>query len=131
MTDNRTTELLCKLLDKHGIAWKKRRGYIRWSKQTEYGVTHYQAWPCFDGTITLTVRDEYELTPEQAIAATLGSECHVETCEPDEPDGWYKCPDCGCVVGYWLLNDDSWTIYMDDYQIPFNACPNCGRRVER
>ena len=75
MTDNRTTELLCKLLEEHGIAWKKRRGYIRWSKQTKYGVTHYQAWPCLDGTITLTVRDEYGLTPEQAIAATLGEAC--------------------------------------------------------
>lgn len=68
-----TDELLCELLDKHGIAWKKRRGYIRWSKQTEYGVTHYQAWPCLDGTVTLTTRDEYGLTPEQAIAATLYS----------------------------------------------------------
>lgn len=51
------------------------------------------------------------------------------TCKPDESDGWHKCPECGCVVGYWLLNDDSWTIYMDDCQIPFNACPNCGAKV--
>lgn len=50
-----------------------------------------------------------------------------------EPDGWYKCPNpsCGCVVGYSLLADDSWTIYMDDYQIPFNHCPQCGKAVTR
>ncbi len=66
----------------------------------------------------------------EEIADGLNAERHVETCEPDEPDGWYKCPDCGCVVGYWLLNDDSWTIYMDDYQIPFNHCPNCGKAVD-
>ena len=50
-----------------------------------------------------------------------------------EPDGWYKCPNpsCGCVVGYSLLADDSWTIYMDDYQIPFNHCPQCGKVVEQ
>lgn len=50
-----------------------------------------------------------------------------------EPDGWYKCPNpsCGCVVGYSLLADDSWTIYMDDYQIPFNYCPQCGKAVKR
>lgn len=63
---------LCRLLDEHGVVWRKRRGYIRWSKQTEYGITHYQAWPCSDETITFTVQNEYGLTPEQAIAATLG-----------------------------------------------------------
>lgn len=52
-------------------------------------------------------------------------------CEENEPDGWHKCPECGCVVGYWLLVDDSWTIYMDDYQIPFNNCPNCGKAVKQ
>ena len=87
MTDNRTTELLCKLLEEHGIAWKKRRGYIRWSKQTKYGVTHYQAWPCLDGTITLTVRDEYGLTPEQAIAATLGWIDEPDTIRNELADG--------------------------------------------
>ena len=46
-----------------------------------------------------------------------------------EPDGWYKCPKCGCVVGYDELYGGGWAIVMDDYQIPFNCCPNCGRMV--
>jgi endogenous inhibitor of DNA gyrase (YacG/DUF329 family) len=67
----------------------------------------------------------------QAIADELNGVLGSGTCEveADEPDGWHKCPECGCVVGYWLLNDGSWTIYMDDYQIPYNNCPECGKAV--
>ena len=47
-----------------------------------------------------------------------------------EPDGWYTC-ECGCTVGYDELYGGGWSIQLEDYQIPFNACPNCGRKVER
>ena len=64
MTDNRTTELLCKLLDERGIEW--RSGLE--------GVTFVSDW-CFveydSGKLAATC--EPVLTPEQAIAATLGS----------------------------------------------------------
>ena len=96
-------------------------------------VIHHRKHRCLeDGLYAVKceicgIRGPYALSEEKAVEKW--NTRHVETCEPDEPDGWHKCPECGCVVGYWLLNDDSWTIYMDDYQIPFNACPNCGRRV--
>lgn len=48
-----------------------------------------------------------------------------------EHDGRYECPDCGNVVYYDELHGGGWTIYVEDYQIPFNACPNCGRAVKR
>ena len=66
-------------------------------------------------------------TPEQAVAATL----EADEWSLPEPDGWYKCPECGCVVGYTELYGGGWSIMMDDYQIPFNNCPNCGKAVKR
>ena len=115
-TDNRTTELLCKMLDERGRTWKKRRGYIRWSKRTVHGITHYQAWPCHDGTVTLTIHDEYALTPEQAIAATLGGgECEFR---PFKDEDWSEpnavrgvCSECAALM------------YGKD-----NYCSNCGKR---
>lgn len=56
--------------------------------------------------------------------ATVGAgTCHIE------PDGWYKCPDCGCVVGYSRLYGGDISIMLDDYQIPLKHCPNCGKRI--
>lgn len=46
-----------------------------------------------------------------------------------EPDGWHECPKCGCVVGYTELHGGGWAIVMDDYQIPYNNCPQCGRPI--
>lgn len=48
-----------------------------------------------------------------------------------EHDGRYECPECGNVVYYDELHGGGWTIYVEDYQIPFNACPNCGEAVKR
>lgn len=65
MTDNRTTELLREGLTEHGIEW--RSGLE--------GVTFVGDW-CFveydNGKLAATC--EPVLTPEQAVAATLGSE---------------------------------------------------------
>ena len=64
MTDNRTTELLREGLTEHGIEW---RGGLE-------GVTFVGDW-CFveydNGKLAATC--EPVLTPEQAIAATLGN----------------------------------------------------------
>ncbi len=70
----------------------------------------------------------------QAIADELNAELRSGTCDNfslPEPDGWYKCPECGCVVGYTELYGAGWSIMMDDYQIPFNNCPMCGKAVKR
>jgi predicted RNA-binding Zn-ribbon protein involved in translation (DUF1610 family) len=48
-----------------------------------------------------------------------------------EHDGRYECPDCGNVVYYDELYGGGWTIYVEDYQIPLNHCPNCGKAVKR
>ena len=160
------TEKLRAMLDERGVEYTiddaKSVKSTCWDFMGELSAMFAE----FDNGETRFELDHWCFTPEQAVAATLGSrsasidnvlelldEMHLNaeisytvysrlhdaiatlgsgTCEDEaEPDGWHKCPECGCVVGYWLLNDDSWTIYMDDYQIPFNNCPNCGKAVKR
>ena len=64
MTDNRTTEL-CKLLDECGEHYVHDGCCVTWS----YYSDPHTATESMDGTLIVT-----GLTPEQAIAATLGSE---------------------------------------------------------
>lgn len=65
MTDNRTTKLLCKLLDERGLSYQTHYLHTSWW----VGSKLYDAMDNLDGTLTVD-----NLTPEQAIAATLGSE---------------------------------------------------------
>ena len=100
MTDNRTTELLREGLIEHGIEWQSGLK----------GVTLVGDW-CFveydNGKLAATC--EPVLTPEQAVAATLGSEdtnrafdlieslrCTLETCRRDEKAGF---------DAYWITAD--------------------------
>lgn len=71
MTDNRTTELLCKLLDERGVKYD-----VKALRETEWTVNGV-IWHAneYDGNLNVYVRNnDMLLTPEQAIAATLGSE---------------------------------------------------------
>lgn len=70
MTDNRTTELLCKLLEERGVSCRTNYLHASWC----VGPKLYDAVDNIDGTLTVS-----SLTPEQAVAATLGS-------EPDETE---------------------------------------------
>lgn len=111
--DNRTTELLREGLTKHGIEW--RSGLE--------GVTFVGDW-CFveyyngkhKGKLAATC--EPALTPEQAIAATLGSEREKAKSHPygyERDTGAYDCTrcECGCI------NDISATY-----------CNDCGGEIE-
>jgi hypothetical protein len=68
MTDNQTTELLCKLLDERGIEWKDGDAAyeIEWSTPDGRHCSAMYWKPTFTVLIS-------GCTPEQAIAATLGS----------------------------------------------------------
>lgn len=77
MTDNRTTELLCKLLDERGAKWRKSEGYgtgciFVWWDSPIFGEVH--ATENNDGTLFMACLNNCDFTPEQAIAATLGSD---------------------------------------------------------
>ena len=65
MTDNRTTELLHKLLEERGLSCQTHYLHASWC----VGPKLYEAVDNLDGTLTVG-----NLTPEQAIAATLGSD---------------------------------------------------------
>lgn len=69
MADNRATELLCKMLEERGEDYTRNDFGITWS----YYSDPHTATESMDGTLIVT-----GLTPEQAIAATLGL--------VDEPD---------------------------------------------
>ena len=101
MSDNRTTELLREGLTERGIEW--RSGLE--------GVTFVGDW-CFveydDGRLAATC--EPVLTPEQAIAATLGS--GTLTAEQVR-----KCVRVGaCAHGLWgaLDEDTDWQAIADE-----------------
>lgn len=70
MTENRTTELLCKLLEARGLSCQTHYLHSSWC----VGPKLYDAVDNLDGTLTVD-----NLTPEQAIAATLGGEVNGET----------------------------------------------------
>ena len=124
MTGNRTTELLREGLTERGIEW---RSGLK-------GVTFVGDW-CFveydNGRLAATC--EPVLTPEQAIAATLGS----ETCElkwtlqgETQTQEFWRC-ECG-NCGYWFGAEDRSTfpfkMTIDKVDVP-NYCPNCGAKV--
>ena len=74
MTDNRTTELLRKMLDERGIKWKNIGGTTSGDGITEWlvdGMTCQAAQRVTVGIEHLALCIPV-LTPEQAIAATLG-----------------------------------------------------------
>jgi Tfp pilus assembly protein PilV len=64
-----------------------------------------------------------KLTPEQAIAATLGR----GTCHDVYPNATYcfTCSECGHVRRF----IQGWNNVTDSSQDEFNFCPNCGRKV--
>ena len=107
MSDNRTTELLCKLLDERGLSYQTHYLHTSW----RVGPRLYGAVDNLDGTLTVD-----NLTPEQAIAATLGrpkAKSHPYGYEPDT--GAFDCTRCKCGC----INDISATY-----------CNDCGGEIE-
>ena len=70
MNDKLTIELLCEMLEEHGLSCHTHYLHAFWW----VGSKLYEAADNLDGTLTVG-----RLTPEQAVAATLGSEINGET----------------------------------------------------
>ena len=101
------TDELRKLLDEHGVEYKSHYLNTSWYA----GMKLYMATDDVDGTLTVN-----NLTPEQAIAATLSrpkAKAHPYGYEPDT--GTFDCTrcECGCI------NDISATY-----------CNDCGGEIE-
>lgn len=107
-----TEELRC-LLDERGMEWVG----TDFAEPTEGHPTNTSLGSEYHDTVFIEYTDGsvlrlFDLTPEQAIAAMLGS----GTCKLTlyEDTGITVCSECGAV------QPDDWTVYY---------CWSCGRRV--
>lgn len=127
MSDSKTaTERLRELLDERGVDWDAPNSCLRneftlFSASGDFGMQCFEAYERTDNVLELTVTFYDELTPEQAIAATLGE----RTCEvvASEPDGqmWVYRHEFSCDCGQRNLFTTS--------NEPPKHCPNCGARI--
>ena len=124
------TKRLIALLNKHGIKWDNRDGFnilrTHWERNgTSYTFTESR----LNGT---TAFEAYsQMTPEQAIAATLGNDGIAErkTCKNvSNPSSGFLCSKCG-----WGDFDEPshllTTAKFTDNDGGPNYCPNCGAKV--
>ena len=130
------TGVLRRLLDERGAWWDYG---IRGASTTRFSVNGVDLTftPMRDGLVCSTI-----LTPEQAIAATLGScncSCNcpnserTETCHDlggtDENDEQvFNCSECGCVLSLYDRDGTNTLCTHFIYDYP-RYCPNCGRKV--
>ena len=108
------TDELRRLLDERGVEW---RGHGT-TDRTWYEVGRV-SWFIYERENKNLTADAVFLTPEQAIAATLGAGTCKNVHEPPRnttfwPTPHFKCSECGA------------THVSMDYVY---YCPNCGRRV--
>ena len=104
------TDELRRLLDERGVEWEDHSGSIE--QRTVYRTPN--GW-CYVSTANdkwLSYVEYHDMTPEQAIEATLGrGTCHRKW----RKDGYAFCSECGYnITGPWA-----------------HWCPNCGRKVEQ
>ena len=123
------TDELRRLLNERGVEYEGGKRSVRWRDRN--GVM-MQAFPLADGELGMEV---WSCTPEQAIAATLGS-CNCSNSERTDGtchaivsdnltesegtgDAWADCSECGHLL----------FVLTDPNSEPPNFCPNCGRKV--
>ena len=127
------TDELRKLLDERGVEYYKHEDGEP-LRELHEGRDDATSWRVGGANVCAVPFDDYTFdlwidhaTPEQAIAATLGS----GTCEyaikdnMNETEGmgdvWIECSACHCAFDY----------YADEWLMNMHYCPNCGARVER
>ena len=116
------TDELRRMLDERGVEWETDRSGFRvmWGKPLDefHDTMQFKAVnnALPNGGLNVHICG---FTPEQAIAATLGSgTCELVNAAEDLGDGTSSCMCFEC--GYTAL---------DDWWDEFNYCPNCGRKV--
>lgn len=135
------TDELRRMLDERGVPWKDY-GY---ENHTWWGEWHAENRPSVNG---LFLKVEGVVTPEQAIAATLGNEgagrsndgvakLGVGTCRniskvmDEHGQARFACSECGA----WIDSRMLWNPEYRNGESPWvsgcklNFCPNCGARV--
>ena len=113
----RATDELRRLLDERGVAHSDH--YLSTTWRDGHGILHLAGEPMADGVLVVDM-----LTPEQAVAATLGG----GTCEFVSSKGSEYPPVCS-ACGYELgIYDCEW-FEGGTYGYSGNYCPNCGAKV--
>ena len=111
------TDVLRRLLDERGVEWDYG---IRGATTTRFNANGVDLTftPMRGGLVCSTI-----LTPEQAIAATLGpGTCHMVLREDICGHAYQDTYECS-VCGEYVVRET----YMGESEPP-NYCPNCGRR---
>jgi len=123
------TEELRRMLDERGVEWDDIDTGSRRSLITLWHGTDGMEWQFYENTKTnwtlLKSRRDY-LTPEQAIAATLGRWDYHDEGDPSD----FCCSECG--VRMFTNTSDTYTMIASDGRTIIehpNYCPNCGRKV--
>ena len=107
------TNELRRLLDERGVEWEDHSGSIE--QRTVYMTPN--GW-CYVSTANdkwLSYVEYHDMTPEQAVEATLGRGTCRECAGMEDV---FECSACGMRYEGWALK--RWARY----------CPNCGRRIE-
>jgi len=113
------TDELRRLLDERGVEWRKTPHYSSESQDNETvfagdGIEWY-ANDHLNGMLGLRAA-KYEVTPEQAIEATLGrGKCIYEIAAFGDGKAWFQCSECGGMASA-------------EYDPP-KYCPHCGCKV--
>ena len=112
-----TTDELRAMLDERGVEWTNPNTSLR-DEMTSWVANgfDYDAFEVPDGTLVLTAAHQDDLTPEQAIEATLGAgTCHVKAVKK-----------IGDSFGFSLSCGHSMVNPFNDHP---DYCPWCGRKV--
>ena len=114
------TETLRQLLDERGVEWTANDGEHVKETCWPYMGELTAAFAEYDNGTTRFACDTWCFTPEQAIAATLGTgTCKVKV-GSGESAGWWVCSTCGALF------DMVGTLRRDRKP---RYCPNCGAEV--
>ena len=115
-TNMTATERLRALLDERGVRWSAvTPRKTKWYSPVVNGPVAVGEW-----NDKLVLDTGYvDVTPEQAIAATLGpGACHIDLVGYNEREDRFQCSSC------------DWSMWFKHGTWPrFNYCPNCGRKV--
>ena len=132
------TEELCRLLDEQGLEWREHEAPAAECIAFFDGNGWHDCWESVGGEVNVT----FSMTPEQAIAATLGScncsnDCtngeQTGACHADETDAWECVCDqmgrYGKRVTIHVMECSKCGRTYEHVNGNYEFCPNCGRRI--
>ena len=128
------TDELRRMLDGRGVEWTEPNNEAR--SHTTYwtaGFLRCAAVEFNDGMVSIASSSD-DLTPEQAVEATLGrGTCRVVRKPVSYSDDWKESLEAAGVVEVYTPTCSECGAYIEppsEFTAGWNYCPNCGRRIE-